>query len=281
MWKLKTYLHSLRASLTDPGYYFTLRSTRAFFSIQFFLFSLFLIALGEIANWNYRLLPTMTAAVRTETNQAIAQVPEDAVFGYDGNTLVTNGVSLPLTITSSQTAQDHGFPKNLVEVTKEEKASGNSLLTLTPTHAMFHMDTDPAGETTYSDIFGDMRGNLSRDQIRTAANTLFDTIIMYRLQIAIIFALFGLLSSIFTGIITILLYSVIVQVIGWVLDLRLTYRYALRWGLHIFPIALAIQEISSVIAPDSSFPILSVTYIAMAVLIIWIGRSERPTIVFQ
>lgn len=280
MRKLRTYWYSLKASLSEPEYYFSLRSTRIFFSVQFFFFSLFLIALFEVPNWSYRLIPAVAADVRSEVTSAMAQLPEDAVFTYTGDKLETHGLSLPKTITSTQRAQDLGYPKNLVEI-KGEDTPSSAAWTLTPNRVLFALDESPAREAKYSDLFGEDTGSLSRDQIRTGLFSFLDTVGRNTTQIAIVLASLGFFASIVSGIFTILMYSIMVQVIGWILGVRITYKFALRWGLHIFPIALAIQEISSLLSSTNSFPILAVSYIAIATLILWVGRSERPTIVFK
>lgn len=280
MRKLTTYWHVLLSSLSTPEYYFTLRSVKIFFSVQFFLFSLFLIALFEIPNWAIRIIPPVISDFRQEAAHAFSQIPEDAVFTYDGKQLTTQGLKLPTLITSSKKAQDLGYPKNLIEITSEDKAS-DAAVTLTPDRLLYLMVDPPASETKYTDLFGEEKGTLSRDQIRTAVYSFLDAILTNKVEIALALAVFGFFSSIVSGAFTILIYSLFVQVLGWMLGVRITYKFAVRWGLHIFPICLAIQELSSLFTTSGSFPILVVSYIAIATVILWTGRTQRPTIVLK
>lgn len=250
------------------------------FSVQFFLFSLFLIAVCEIPNWALRIIPTVVSDVRQEATNVFSQISPDAVFTFDGEKLTTQGLNLPVTIASSKKAQDLGYPKNLIGISSEDKSSG-AALTLTPTRLFYLMTEPPASDVKYSDLFGEERGTLSRDQIRSVVFSFLDAVTANRFQLAVVFALFGFFSSILGGIFTIVMYSIFVQVIGWMLSVRITYKFAFRWGLHIFPIALGIQELSSLFGQSDTFPILLVSYIAISTLILWVGRSDRPTIVFK
>ncbi len=280
MQKLTTYWYALRQSVTAPDYYFTLRSVRLFFSVQFFLFSLFLIAVFEVPNWAFRILPVVLSDVRQESTHLLEQMSEDTVFTYTGEELKVDGLELPKTLTMSTKAQDLGYPKNLIEITNEETA-GDAVITLTPKMILYSMPDTNGSEATYKDVFAEETGSISRDQIRTGIFSFLDMVQERRFELSAALAVFGFFSSIFTGLLTILFYSIFVQVVGWALGVRITYKFAVRWGLHIFPIALAIQELSNVLAPTVSFPILSVTYIAIATLILWVGRTDRPTLILN
>lgn len=277
MQKLHTYWHALQASIADPEYYFSLINTRVWFSIQFFLLTLFLITLSVVPRMILRDIPQVVVDVRTESIQIVEQLPADAAFSYEGEDLRMNGIALPLTIQASDRLQSLGYPKALVTLQATDAAS-LAALTITPKNVYLSVDESEPSHFSYTEFLGDVRGSVARDQIRSTIGKIMDEVIANRVAIATVTGIGMFVGVIFNGIFTILFYSLAVQIFGWIVGLRLRYRTAMRWGLHIYPIAYGIQEISRWTVRGSTFPILAVAYIAIALLIIWTGKRNRPTI---
>lgn len=269
---LSSYFISLYRSCTDPEYYLTLLGSPLRNRIAFFWTTVLLFALLLLPYWHFHLIPDFLSQARTEGDQLIAQIPQTAVFAIQENTLSVEGATLPIQIFSTEKMQSYGIPKNLIEV-RLDTTEMRFAMTFLPKEILMVGQTQ-GSSLSYADIAGVLSTPFDADDIRSLFQRNMDRISQERLLLSSGLSLGFLLSQSLVGIGTILFYSLLIEGLGWLIGSRINYLQAVRWGLHVFPIALGLSGIVTLILPESQFPMLTVAYLSISLLILLYMRTR-------
>lgn len=273
MSKIRTYIYALRRSVSDPDYYLTLLRTRLRFSIFFFITTLAILSLALLPYSAERRLPQAVEYGQIQLGALVDQVPDSTVFSLADHRLSVSGASLPIQIAATQEMQEMGVASKLIEIRPDEE-SGDAFLTIGPTAVVVHSSSGTE-QLPYAEIDEEaVSFSLTKPDIQNGVRQIATTLLARRWQIASILSLFFFFSHLFSGTFMILLYSILVQGLAWIFGAKLSYGQAARWGLHIYPIVLTLAQISLMLSPGSTFPIMSVGYLAITLLLVWNMRAR-------
>lgn len=274
MRKVRNYFKVFLWSFSDPSYYFSLLRRPLSFSFAFFFITLGLATIVTTIGWRYLVLPEFLATIESESKALIGQLPEDSVFTYSDQTLKTENLSLPYYLKASDRLKDWGMGENAVAISASDKPL-SAAMTVTPNAVYFSSLSEKPDPLRYSEIsevqsFSAKRADLQKfviDQLKTARGLLP--------MITVAFFIANIITSVVIGLIMTGFFSLLVQSAGWLIGVRLVYKQAFQWGLHIYPLALLVDQLSLLIAPKSHFPVINVAYIGMSVLILWYGYKIK------
>jgi hypothetical protein len=271
---LQTYWHTLFSSLSNPDYYFLLLKTRLRLSISFFFVTIALTAIAMMFWIRLQSWPLFVASLSETGNTFVDQIPDDARFHYADGALATN-LELPFLLESPQRLKDVGLPTHFVGVSAKDEPL-DSFVTFGPQMVLVRSSGN-VDSLPYKEIFEKESADFTQGDIANVLNSSVQFLDRYAWQINALLATFWFVSKLIEGIIMIALYAFIMQSLGWVMDVRLKYGQVFRWGLHIYPIALGADQISSVIM-QSGIPMLSIVYLTFSLVILWRGRTLQRTI---
>lgn len=273
MQKIRTYLQTLRRSISDPDYYLTILRARMWFSVQFFLVSMGLISLALVPYWAKVVLPVMMQSTQSEFESILAQIPREARFTYADKKISVTGVVLPLQILASQAMRDVGMSRTLLEMRADDDAT-DAYITLGPTTAQVASSPEPE-RILYADIDdASTQFSFSKTDLEKHTSDFLTFLREKRWHIALLVSSAFLVSHLFSGLLMIAFYSLLIQGIAWIFGVRIAFVHAFRWGLHIYPVMLVITELSRILAPASNFPIMSVGYLSISLLLVWNMRQR-------
>ncbi len=275
MQKLKTYVRALLASLSNPDYYFLVLKTKFQVSVFFFVITLALVS-GLTAIWGgLYTWPAIVTTIQETGNDFLGQVPEDAKFQYKEGTLSTT-IDLPFVIESPKALSDFEFPKQFAGINSKDEAL-ESFLTFSP-KSVFVRSQGQVDSIHYTDIVTEDAASFTKKDLVTLLGTVTSFMRKNAWQIVTFLSAIWFVSKIVSGLLLIALYTFIVQSIGWVIGVRLKYWQVFRWGLHIYPIAVAVDFISSILTQQNYFPLVSLVYLAFSLVILWRARTLQRTI---
>lgn len=274
MHAIKTYWHTLYSSLSNPDYYFLLLKTRLRLSISFFLVTTALIAVAVMLWIRFQAWPLFVAGFATTGDSFVQQIPEDARFTYADGTLETN-LESPFILKSPEQLIDAGFASQLVGIHEKDEPL-DSFITF-GRESIFLRTSSEVDSLSYKNIFENESAEFFRPDIEQFLDTSVQFLNDYVWHIHVILALIWFVTRLIEGMIIIALYAFIIQSLGWIMDVRLKYAQVFRWGMHIYPIALAADLLSASFA-QTGIPMMSIVYLTFSLVILWRGRTLQRTI---
>lgn len=274
---LQNYLRSLLACCSNPGYYFVILKQSMWASFSFFLLTLGFVSFVTVAGWRFYVWPDFLHFLETESAQLISQLPPQSQFRLEKGLLTTNQIALPFELTSSPTLEELGLPHSLITLNVEEKAAP-SAITLAPTSLFFESTSDQPDRFFYKDIFEGEIIEANPERMRSFISTQLQFLKEKDLLITAGFGIFTYLGSLFLGLLFVLFFSFIIQSFAWLIGIRLRYAQTFQLGLHLYPIAFGIDQVSLFLSPKSHFPLVNLTYILMSALILWHAYSQKNAV---
>jgi hypothetical protein len=274
MRKVRNYFHVLLWSVSDPAYYFVLVRRKLSFSFAFFLITLGFTTLVTTIGWRIFVFPTFLQTVAGESKALINQLPANSSFSYANGVLTTQNIPLPFYFKSSTALRDLGVGENAIALSAQDKPL-SAAITLTPKTVYFSSVSDQQDPLRYSEIKELQSFTVHREELYTLVKDQSEYVTSMLTTITIAFFTANFLSSLVFGLFMIAFFSLLVQSVGWLLGVRMLYRQAFQWGLHIYPLALLVDQVSLFLAPKSHFPVVNVAYIGMSLLILWYGYRMK------
>jgi len=225
---------------------------------------------GGLSTW-----PTAVSSFHEAGQHLIWQIPEDGEFQYNNGTLTTN-LTTPLYLESPKEWKDFEFPRFFAGLSKEEEAL-DSFLTFSPT-SIYLRAQGKVDSLKYTEFVPKDSGSFTRKDLENgfekAVQSLHDNAWLFMIAFSVIW----FVSKVVGGVIMITIFTFVVQSMAWLAGVRLTYKQFFRWGLHIYPIAIGADFLSSLLTRDSHYPLVTIIYLLFAAGILWRARTVQRTI---
>lgn len=251
---MRSYFLLLISCLTNPTAYLV-HATRPLKTLaRFFVFSLLLVSVGKTFLFFTHTFPEMILVARSSTD-ALRQLPDASTYQIVDGVLTTTNAPLPLLLP---------FPQDTTLVLASQSAT-----------LRIGKDVDPV---VFS--FTDLQSKkVTKQEITSMIDTQTANFLQRKKLIGLIVLSATLLRESVGGLLTIGLFSLLLQTFAWVRGIRISYFFAYRIGILIFPIASLVNTVSNLLFPSAHFPLTNAVYVVISLLIIWDTSVQKlPTV---
>lgn len=268
------YLRSLAGAFSDPEFYRQRLALSIGSSMRWSFLTLFLATFTLTGVWGLVRAPQLLSLAREAVNVIAVTLPADASFEIDDNKLTVRNLELPVSVPTPDSFPTGEFPKRLLLLTDSTEGSDSLVVLSRETMSLQFANGAPLS-LRYSDIVGGesfiLTTNQARDQILNALDLVGQNLPLLLTGIALI----TLSANIISGVLTITLFSFLVQTIGWFWGIRLRYIKAFQLGLLVYPVALVVHDVVALLVHPLTFPITTMAYIGIVLLVFWNIRENR------
>lgn len=276
MHQIRQYFYSLWQSISDPEFYFSILRRATTFSLVSYTLTLLLLSTVIAGWWRVSVLPQFLSDAEVAAESVLLQLPETATVSYRDYRVEFSGMTLPFIFRSPALLTEYGFPQHLAALTDTETAQ-DALLTLTPTQ-LLTTTANNSEALSYREFAGDTTFSLDREGLRRVVRDQVAVLREHLTSIALVLVLLHWTNLFFSGFILIAFLSIVTQSLAWFVGIRLRYAHAYRWGLHIYPIAVAVEFLATLFVSENPVPLTLMTYLCITLMILWTGKRTRSMI---
>lgn len=274
----KTFTRTFIKSLTEPQYYRDVLEAKFSFSLKYFLFFYFLLALVTSVFFWVQDVPGIRTTAQDVIHQLTTDYPNDLVLKLENGTLVVEGVDQPVIVpfpnALSDIKSDSGFEHLAAIDTTTQIAAENTFLTFTQNEVILR---NPDG-TKQSYPFESFSESITIDRntiqlITSASQSYIDLVIRYLpFGLFLILAIFQTLGSLFS----LLIYSMLTYVVSGLIRRQLTYKKAFQLGLHTITFAETVHFLQDHLFPSMDISMFfPVAFFGATFIALW---SIKPSI---
>lgn len=277
----KTYFHAFIQSISSAEYYQDVLRAPLWFSIRFFLISVALIGIVETSHFLVRTIPQAEQFVQEVAREVKTNYPPDLIVEWDGSLLSTSIPSLSIPYPLEFKPQDYNLPNNLAQFQTDQTDISDAVLSQYESLFVITADAiyiqDAKLDWSQTDLSHVLPENesfvLTADNANSSIDAMVEALFMTRgvfiAMGAAVMILFTLLSTIIVLCIESLLGLLLVRIYGY----QLSAKKVLQMGLHVIVPAHIAHTVALIAFPALPFPILSVSFWALFVYIIYSNRT--------
>lgn len=291
--KPKTYLNTLKKTLTQPSYYAETMKVRFWFVFRFFLMSMILLGLAAAFRFNQRLIPQL----KTDFSQTIQEFknnyPPDLTLTWTGQEITTSSsepirVDYPSFFQQPEVAQLQ-LPATLAYITDQELTT-DQLESNLPTTSWFVVSQDQL-------FMNDLRQNwtqqsldivlpakqlvLQKDDlndITQSIQTWFNQTLAMTQKISYgLIPLFLIMTKFWAALIE----SLILFLLMKLNRIKLKFKQSLQLSLQITVVAELVVQLSSWLYPQLDWPMFALSYWLVVLYIFWTQRQALANLNLQ
>lgn len=285
MMRPKTFLRTIKKTLTQPAYYFEIMQAKFWFVFRFFSLSLILLGLLMAVRFNQRSIPQL----KTGFNQALAELknnyPVELMIEWDGSKLELS-TDDPITI---------GYPSNWPGILPAEIEQPTQLAYLTDqdltsdeinkeftVDSWFVIDQDQLfvsdlnqgwNSQLLSPLFPEPR-SISAENLDQFINEIQQTVESYLQAIQASSYFVIPLALIMTTLWTLLIESVILFLLFKLNRLGLNFGQTFKFSLQVGVVAELVNQLSIWLYPDLNWPMFSLTFWLVTIYVFWTQRRQ-------
>lgn len=270
----RSYLQTLQNSASDPSYYRDILSLPFWSSVRFFILTLFLVSSMSSLWWRLVEFPMLFSTFSKQVDTVLLQIPEDAVFYYDGQEVSTS-LKHPFVLKSTQELRDVGAPADLLAIL-DEGTSSSALLQLYPRGMVIKdPNTEKSPTIAYTEFLPKENLTVTKKMIvenKDKALKKLPTFATYGLLLSIPFLWIALVIG---NMFTLLLFTIGTQIIFWMSGIKIRYQKAFQLGLHALSIAVIVDKVARHIFPQTPFSLLTLAFFGILLLVVWELRRQK------